>query len=86
MGFYLIWAASAVTCVLAIVAVRSWRLRRFARPSDLRWRGVVVLSLLAGITPALAYSFSTRTEVEVPPEILQHLGVPGEPSGPSSAR
>ncbi len=76
MDAYIVWLVSACACAIGIVAVRSLRLRRIARFSDLSWRGVIGLSLLAGALPAVAYSLITHKRVEVPPQVIERSVVP----------
>ncbi len=78
MGAYVIWFLSTCACAAGIVAVRSIRLKRRARPADLSWRGVVGLSLLAGALPAIAYALMPGPEVEVPKAVLERVMAPGE--------
>jgi hypothetical protein len=77
---HVVWLLSSAVCGLAIVLVRAVRLRRWVRVSDLKWRGVVGLSLIAGAPPAIAYTFVTTKQVEVPQQVLDHTVIP-EPSG-----
>lgn len=78
MGVYVIWFLSTCACAAGIVAVRSIRLKRRARPVDLSWRGVLGLSLLAGALPAIAYALMPGPEVEVPQTVLERVMAPGD--------
>ncbi len=71
-----VWLVSSLLCLVAIFAVRSIRLRRLARPSDLSWRGVIGLSILAGALPAIAYTLTVQSRVEIPPQTLERTMVP----------
>ncbi len=76
MDIYIVWLLSALLCVIGIVAVRSLRLKRRARFSDLNWRGVIGLSLLAGALPAIAYTVIAHDRVEVPAAVLERTVIP----------
>lgn len=72
----IVWLFSSALCLVAILVVRSIRLKRLARPADLRWRGVIGLSILAGALPAIAYTLTVQQRVEIPPETLERTMVP----------
>ena len=73
---HVVWLLSSVVCAMAIVLVRAVRLKRWVRFSDLQWRGVIGLSLIAGAPPAIAYSYALTKQVEVPQQVLDRAVIP----------
>ena len=71
-----IWLIASGLSLAAIVGVRSARLGRLLRLGDLRWRGAIGLALLAGAAVAVVYSFLIRSDVEVPPEVIERTVIP----------
>ena len=69
--FFSAWLVSAAVIMLIAYIYRSVRLKRAAKIDELHWPGMVVLSLLIGLAPAMMVDKSVKQQVEVPDGVGQ---------------
>lgn len=65
--FFFTWLFSTLLIAVAAFGYRSIRLKRLARVDEFHWPGVMVLSLLVGLAPAVVVD-KTRSKIVPVPE------------------
>lgn len=65
-GFLAVWLGAAVVIAVTAYGLRSLRLRRWAQPRELYWRGIVVLALVGGLAAGYAWDLGSKRRVAVP--------------------
>lgn len=70
--FFVSWLISTLIFLAAAYAYRSIRLKRLAKYGDLHWPGIIVLSLLIGLVPAMAYKNAAMKNISVPEGVGQN--------------
>lgn len=73
--FFVTWFFSTLLIALAAYGYRSFRLKKLAGSGEFHWPGVLVLSVLVGLAPALVVDKTTSKFVPVPDGVGQRPAI-----------
>ncbi len=71
-----IWVLCTAAVFVALAAGRTSRLHRRLRMSDLDWKAILVLALIAGAVPAFIYDQVSHRTVDLPDAVINEVVVP----------